>query len=154
MSKLSCLSFLIFLVSCSKVLNQVPEFTIAEDNYWQTSNDAESAAVGIYPAVQSLATQFPVAFDAASDAATALLSNYSPFSQHGIPVDNALVVTYWQNNYTGIGRANDLLTHVPGIKDSLFIPGQKARIMGEAYFLRAYFYFNLVKAFGRVPLVT
>jgi hypothetical protein len=154
MSKLSCLSFLLFLVSCSKVLDQVPEFTIAEDNYWQTSNDAESAAVGMYPAVQSLATQFPVAFDAASDAATALLSNYSPFSQHGIPVDNALVVTYWQNNYTGIGRANDLLRHVPGIKDSLFIAGQKARIMGEAYFLRAYFYFNLVKAFGPVPLVT
>lgn len=154
MSKISCLFFLLFLASCSKVLNQVPEFTIADGNYWQTSNDAESAAIGIYPAAQSLATQFPPAFDAASDATTALLSNYSPFTQHGIPVDNAIVVTYWQNNYTGIGRANDLLKHVPAINDSLFIAGQKNRILGEAYFLRAYFYFNLVKAYGPVPLVT
>lgn len=145
---------LIFLASCSKVLNQTPEFTIAEDNYWQTSNDAEAAAVGMYPVVQALATQYPVAFDAGSDEATALLANYSPFSQHGIPVDNALVSTYWQNLYTGIGRANDLLKHVPAINDSLFIAGQKARILGEAYFLRAYFYFSLVKAYGPVPLVT
>jgi hypothetical protein len=145
---------LLFFASCTKVLNQTPEFTIAEDNYWQTSNDAEAAAVGMYPVVQSLATQYPIAFDAGSDATTALLANYSPFSQHGIPVDNALVATYWQNLYTGIGRANDLLKHVPAIDDSLFVAGQKARILGEAYFLRAYFYFSLVKAYGAVPLVT
>ncbi|WP_431216222.1 RagB/SusD family nutrient uptake outer membrane protein [Puia sp. P3] len=40
------------------------------------------------------------------------------------------------------------------MRDSLFIPGQKTRIMGEAYFVRAYLYYNLVKAFGGVPLVT
>ena len=151
---LSCFFLLFFLASCTKVLNQTPEFTIAEDNYWQTSNDAEAAAVGMYPVVQALAAQYPVAFDAGSDATTALLANYSPFSQHGIPVDNAIVFTYWQNLYTGIGRANDLIQHVPAINDSMFIAGQKARILGEAYFLRAYFYFSLVKAYGAVPLVT
>lgn len=141
-------------ISCSKVLNQTPDYTIAEDNYWQTSGDAEGAAVGLYNAVQPLAMQFPAAFDAGSDATTGLLANYSPFSQHGIPVDNAIVASYWQNNFTGIGRANDMLAHVPAIKDSLFVAGQKARILGEAYFCRAYFYFNLVKAYGGVPLVT
>ncbi len=140
-------------VSCTKVLNQVPEYTIADENFWQTGNDAESAAVGIYPAVQSIAMQFPVAFDAASDAATALQINYAPFSQHGIPVDNPVVASYWQNNYTGIGRANDLLKHVPGMRDSLFIGNRKQELIGEAHFLRAYFYYNLVKAFGAVPLV-
>lgn len=154
MFRISCFFSLLFLVSCSKVLNQVPEFTIAENNYWQTANDAESAAVGIYPAMQSLASQYPLAFDAASDATSALLANYSPFSLHGIPVDNPTVATYWQNNYTGIGRANDLLKHVPLMNDSTFLAGQKTRLMGEAYFLRAYFYFNLVQAYGPVPLVT
>jgi len=146
---------LLLLFSCSKVLDQVPEFTIAEDNYWQTANDAESAAVGMYPTIQSLAQQSPLAFDAASDAATVVNSaNYAPFGLHGIPVDNLIVANFWQNNYTGIGRANDLLKHVPGMRDSLFIPGQKMRILGEAYFVRAYLYYNLVKAFGGVPLVT
>ncbi|MET3879309.1 RagB/SusD family nutrient uptake outer membrane protein [Chitinophaga sp. OAE865] len=153
MKKLRLIYLLIVLASCTKVLDQVPEYTIADENFWQTANDAESAAVGIYPAIQSMAMQFPVAFDAASDATTALLINYSPFTNHGIPVDNPLVASYWQNNYTGIGRANDLLKHVPGMKDSLFVAGRKQQLLGEAYFLRAYFYFNLVKAYGPVPLV-
>ncbi|TDW97482.1 RagB/SusD family nutrient uptake outer membrane protein [Dinghuibacter silviterrae] len=154
MYRLYCLFCLATLASCSKVLDQTPEYTIAQNNFWQTSNDAESAATGIYPAVQSLAQQFPLAFDACSDATTGLLANYSPFSQHAIPVDNAVVAAYWDNNYTGIGRANDLLKHVPAISDSLFTPGEKARILGEAYFLRAYFYYGLVQAFGAVPIVT
>lgn len=155
MTKILAYSFLMLLfVSCTKVLDQTPEYTIAEGNFWQSATDAESAIVGIYNAVQPIAQQFPLAFDAGSDAATALLMNYSPFSLHGIPVDNPVVAAYWQNNYTGIGRANDLLKNVPKMNDSLFTPGQKSRILGEAYFMRAYFYFNLVKAYGPVPLVT
>ncbi|WP_212005485.1 RagB/SusD family nutrient uptake outer membrane protein [Chitinophaga sp. HK235] len=154
MKKTGLFFIIIAFSACTKVLDQVPEYTIAEDNFWLTANDAESAAVGIYPAVQSLSMQLPVAFDAASDAATALLINYAPFSQHGIPVDNAIVASYWQNNYTGIGRANDLLKHVPDMKDSLFTGNRKQEILGEARFLRAWFYFNLIKAYGPVPLVT
>ncbi|MDR6568161.1 RagB/SusD family nutrient uptake outer membrane protein [Chitinophaga ginsengisegetis] len=153
MKKLRLIYLLIAFASCTKVLDQVPEYTIADENFWQTANDAESAAVGIYPAIQSMSMQFPVAFDAASDATTALLINYSPFTNHGIPVDNTIVASYWQNNYAGIGRANDLLKHVPLMKDSLFAGGRKEQLLGEAHFLRAYFYFNLVKAYGAVPLV-
>jgi hypothetical protein len=153
MKKLLYIGFL-FFTACSKVLDQTPEDKITEENFWKTTGDAEAAATGIYDAAQAMALQFPVAFDAGSDATNALLINYSPFSQHGIPVDNAIVASYWQNNYTGIGRCNDLLKNVPGISDNLFSPGQKERILGEAYFMRAWFYFNLVKAYGGVPLVT
>lgn len=157
MKRLSYLTiYLVFLffTACSKVLDQTPEDKITEENFWKTPNDAESAATGIYATAQQLAQQYPLAFDAGSDATTGLLINYSPFSQHGIPVDNLIVATYWQNNYTGIGRCNDLLKNVPNISDGMFAQGQKARIMGEAYFMRAYFYYNLVKAYGGVPLVT
>src|SRR5690349_9629250 len=102
MKNLRLIYILLLFASCTKVLDQVPEYTIADENFWQTGNDAESAAVGIYPAIQSIAAQFPLAFDAGSDATTALLINYSPFSTHGIPVDNLIVAAYWQNNYTGI----------------------------------------------------
>ncbi|NHA03718.1 RagB/SusD family nutrient uptake outer membrane protein [Mucilaginibacter sp. HC2] len=142
------------LNSCTKVLDQVPQDKITEENFYKTPGDAEAAATGIYDAAQALSTQYPVAFDAASDLANALLINYSPFSQHGITVDNAIVASYWQNNYLGIGRCNDVLKNVPNINSSLFAAGQKERILSEAYFMRAYFYFNLLKAFGGVPLVT
>lgn len=154
MKKLSYIIWVLLLASCSKVLDQTPQDKITEDNFYKTASDAEAAAVGIYPPAQLLAQQSPVAFEAGSDLTTGLLINYSPFSQHAIPVDNSIVESYWQNNYAGIGRCNDLLHNVAGMDSTLFSVGQKARILGEAYFLRAYYYFNLVKAYGDVPLVT
>jgi hypothetical protein len=154
MKKVAYILVLLLLSSCSKILNQTPQDKITEENFYKTASDAEAAATGIYDALQALYTQYPIAFDTGSDLATGLLINYSPFSQHGIPVDNALVASYWQNNYTGIGRCNDVLKNVPNIDGNLFLPGEKEKVLGEAYFLRAYFYFGLVKAYGGVPLVT
>jgi hypothetical protein len=148
------LALALLFSSCTKILDQTPEDRITDKNFYLTAGDAEAATAGIYDAVQLMALQFPVAFDAGSDLANGLLINYSIFSQHAIPVDNVLISSFWQNNYTGIGRCNDVLKNVPKINDNLFLAGQKERILGEAYFLRAYFYFNLVKAYGGVPLVT
>jgi hypothetical protein len=154
MKRVTYILVILLLSSCTKILDQKPQDKITEENFYKTASDAEAAATGMYDAVQAMALQYPIAFDAGSDLATGLLINYSPFSQHGIPVDNALVASYWQNNYTGIGRCNDVLKNVPNINDGLFLPGEKAKILGEAYFLRAYFYFGLVKAYGGIPLVT
>ncbi len=148
------LAVILLLSSCTKILDQTPQDKITDKNFYLTASDAEAGATGMYDAVQAMSLQYPVAFDAGSDLAVGQLINYSIFSQHGIPVDNAIVASYWQNNYTGIGRCNDVLKNVPNISDNLFLPGQKDRILGEAYFLRAYFYFGLVKAYGGVPLVT
>ncbi|PRY09681.1 putative outer membrane starch-binding protein [Pontibacter ummariensis] len=56
---------------------------------------------------------------------------------------------YWNGQYQGINLANQVLTNVPQINmdESL-----KARLLAEAKFFRAYHYFNLVRAFGGVPL--
>ncbi|PSR53231.1 RagB/SusD family nutrient uptake outer membrane protein [Adhaeribacter arboris] len=58
---------------------------------------------------------------------------------------------YWSGQYAGINLTNQVLTRVPAITmdESL-----KARLLAEAKFLRAFYYFNLVRAFGGVPLVT
>jgi hypothetical protein len=153
MKKLAYILSIVILSSCSKILDQTPQDKITEDNFYKTTSDAESAAVGMYVPALSLAQQFPLAFDAGSDLATGLLINYSPFSQHGIQVDNAIVASYWQNNYTGIARCNDVLQNVANMDKSIFATGEQQRILGEAYFLRGYYYFNLLKAYGGVPLV-
>ena len=54
----------------------------------------------------------------------------------------------WINNYEGIGRATYALKFLPETNSP-----DKDRYMGEAKFLRAYFYFNLVRIFGGVPLI-
>lgn len=56
----------------------------------------------------------------------------------------------WVANYRGITRANLALSVLPriAIEQSL-----KNRLMGEAKFLRAYYYWNLVRTYGGVPLI-
>ncbi len=57
----------------------------------------------------------------------------------------------WQGNYQGIARANQALTYLPNLTID---EATKTRLVGESSFLRAYFYFNLVRTFGGVPLIT
>ncbi|MBC6989552.1 RagB/SusD family nutrient uptake outer membrane protein [Hymenobacter sp. BT491] len=72
------------------------------------------------------------------------LDNYS------IPTTNPLTSTHWQRAYLGVGQANQVLARVPAIEMSATL---KTRCLGEAAFLRALYYFYLVRGFGDVPLV-
>lgn len=56
----------------------------------------------------------------------------------------------WESNFEGIARANKAIDLLP----TLYInSGLRDRLMGESRFLRAYFYWNLVRSFGGVPLI-
>lgn len=68
---------------------------------------------------------------------------------------NTVLLEYYRAKYQGVQRCNLVLHYVPSMKDSLFsVDGLKQRILGEAYFLRAIYYFQLVRVYGGVPLVT
>lgn len=61
------------------------------------------------------------------------------------------ITEVWNGNYIGIGRCNQAIENVPKFS----IPeADKNRLLGEAKFLRAWYYFNLVRIYGGVPLIT
>ncbi|MHB1197915.1 MAG: RagB/SusD family nutrient uptake outer membrane protein, partial [Lutibacter sp.] len=64
--------------------------------------------------------------------------------------DNAGVLDLWRGPWPGILMANIILDVAPGLEIEESI---KNRSMGEAYFLRAQYYFILTKYFGDVPLI-
>ncbi len=64
--------------------------------------------------------------------------------------DNDFSQEYWQYNYQGISRCNEVITRVPAIDMDEDL---KNRIISEARFLRALYHFNLNNAFGGVPLI-
>ncbi|MET4105112.1 RagB/SusD family nutrient uptake outer membrane protein [Hymenobacter sp. UYP22] len=77
----------------------------------------------------------------------AFLNNFDNFtfsSTEGILND------YWGGQYQGINLCNQVLANVPNINMDATL---KNRLLAEAKFLRAYHYFNLVRAYGGVPLV-
>lgn len=69
-------------------------------------------------------------------------------------IDNSLVRSYWRANFLGIARCNLALENIPKMKnDSSLTVKMQNRLLGEAHFLRAYYYFRLVRAFGGVPVI-
>src|SRR5699024_4118119 len=63
---------------------------------------------------------------------------------------NSYGQTYWDSHYRGIANANLAIAKIPEVEMD---ESDKKRLIGEARFLRAYYYFNLVRLFGKVPLI-
>ncbi|MFW5972523.1 MAG: RagB/SusD family nutrient uptake outer membrane protein [Bacteroidota bacterium] len=74
------------------------------------------------------------------------------FNAHDIAVTNGKVQGLWSDRFTGIYRANLLLQHIDDI--SFESEEMRAVFDAEARFLRAMYYFDLVRFFGNVPLFT
>ena len=75
---------------------------------------------------------------------------FQQLDNYTIPPSNPVITEHFQRVYIGIGAANQVLLHVPNIAMDEAI---KKRSLGEAQFLRALYYFYLVRAYGDVPLV-
>jgi len=69
--------------------------------------------------------------------------------------DNKLLLDFYRAQYMGIARCNEIFKYVPNVPtDSVMNENLKQRLLGEAYFLRAMYYFKLVRVFGGTALVT
>jgi hypothetical protein len=130
-----------------------PPYAQDAENFFQTPEDYERALVGAYDLLQSSFLTLWIG-EIASDNAIAGgesvndskgLHDIDNMTHGGVNVELRNVLRW---NYTGITRANYILEH----KDNIDFP-RKAHILAEAKFLRAYYYFELVKYFGDVPLI-
>lgn len=78
-------------------------------------------------------------------------------------MDNLIQFTYspnnymlnkaWVNYYIGINRCNNTIENIEQMPADLISNDAKTNFIGQARFIRAYFYFELVKTWGKVPLV-
>ncbi|WP_266362325.1 RagB/SusD family nutrient uptake outer membrane protein [Tellurirhabdus rosea] len=73
------------------------------------------------------------------------------FDQFTVSPTNSGLNDFWTGQYLGIAKANQVIQRVPAIQMDTTL---RSRLIGEARMLRAYFYFNLVRTFGGVPLIT
>lgn len=154
---------LIFCSCGEDFLDKQPLDQVVSSNFYQTENDAIEALIAVYDALGYQSTPgvswSPIitVSDALSDDAFAGGSdandgqNWDELNTWNIPTTNDIVHSIWLKNYTGIYRANLFLEIIDGIEAS---DEFKARTIAEAKFLRAYYYFELVRFFENIPLVT
>lgn len=163
MKKISNYFSLIILVSlftgCDKdFLDRKEPAVISLDNFYVDAEDAEMAIVACYAPMQWPYYVSPYMLpDVMSDDAVKG-STYGDNSLHWNEMiefqgnASALVVEWkWRTIFKVIFKCNQALTYVPDIDmDEV----RRNQILGEAYFLRAYSYFECVISWGSVPIIT
>lgn len=144
------------LAACTNFLTEDLKGDFATETFYQNDKQAIQAINGVYNAIafNSFNNAIWVFGDVASDDA---LKGGNPGDQAEITfideffadANNGIINNYWKFAYEAIARANNVIANVPGVQMDEAL---KNRIIGEAKFIRAYTYFNLVNVFGKVPL--
>jgi starch-binding outer membrane protein, SusD/RagB family len=155
------LSIAVFFTRCKESRLEIPPaIPISSlDNYY--SNEVEAVA-GVNAAYTPLSAVYNGAAwhigDIMSDDAdlggggggdgleTAELDNFSVTSF------NPIINTLWAQSYYGVLRANIVIDRIP--KVPVMTESVRKRSIGEGHFLRALYYFQLVRVFGDIPLYT
>jgi len=137
----------------------------SSDSFWKDAQQANEGLVGVYTVLnfegQSIIGRMVLGSSAADDIA----EDHGDFSRVGtgmIEVDkytwnpsSRYINDHWYSSYKGIKRANDVIVNVPLIEaENATEQTLMDRYVAEAKTLRAWFYFNVVTAWGDVPLIT
>jgi len=155
------------MVSCDSFLEEKPEDTKTSDQDWQKPADAETHINSLYNSGPAQMNNMDISggwtpkatmwngiisglfvdkrkdrtFTTASEGCTFTVQSYTDQAQ-----------SLWDQFYTGVSRANDVLLNVPKMTGVLS-ESEIANYVAQAKFFRAYAYFYLVKEFGSVPYI-
>lgn len=145
--------------SCSKSFLDVdPQGQLRAEGFFNTPEQAVEATNSIYGNLRSwplaafahLAVTTLTSDDAEKGSVAGDASFLNDYDNFTFTSSQGILNDYWLGQYQGINLCNQVLANVPGISMDATL---KNRLLAEAKFLRAHHYFNLVRAFGGVPLV-
>lgn len=144
--------------SCTKELNQTPPTQKQLSNFLNNESEVEEYVNATYSFLQSLYNGYLVGVaELPSDNLWDEVPPnddrvYGDMDNFTMEPANGGTGTIWRNSYVGIQAVNTVLNRIDNI--SFADENRKKNIKGEMHFLRGLHYFNLVRTFGGVPLVT
>ncbi|WP_080054208.1 RagB/SusD family nutrient uptake outer membrane protein [Spirosoma aerolatum] len=161
MRHLICGFLLLVLTGCSNsFLELYPKTTLNEGNFYQSEVEYILLANGCYVPIRDYEKNIHwVMAELISDNASFQYNTKTGEASKGVidqfifTSDNVAYSSFWNLSYNGITRCNKLLSELERTGVSWSKISYKDRCAGEALFLRALYYFNLVRQFGGVPLV-
>lgn len=142
-------------LSCEKNIEIEPDSSLDASAGFKTKQDVEAAIMGCYNNLQSAnytGLRYWLLGDLNADILTHVgtFPSFAQFANKTLFPDNTELANMWLDMYRGISRCNTVIAASPavGAKDLSF---NARAAMGEARCLRAFHYFNLVKAYGGSP---
>ena len=144
----------IVISSCEDFLDQQPSSAISSEEYYQNDEEVESGVIACYDGLQYMynETWAFVLMEIRSDNTTTVThqGDVDLVDKFMDDADNTLLSEYWSAAYNTIFRTNTVLASI----DNVTLESNKNQYEGEAKFIRALNYFNMVRMFGEIPLVT
>ncbi len=142
----------ILLPSCGEeFLDRQPIDQISTESFYRTEADMESALLAAYTAIQSQ-QYFGEGWRIDETPSDDSRQNFgSAIDNFSVTAGAGEVLTYWTGRYRLITLANVVIDKAPGAEITEEVMN---RVIGEARFLRAIAYYDLVRIYGDVPLVT
>jgi hypothetical protein len=146
------------VVSCKEdYLDIKQEGAVEAGSFFKTQDDALQATNAIYSFLRSWensAFPYQYVFGVPADDVikgsnpgdSSFINVYDNFTY---TVSDEGVRGYWIGQWQAVNRTNQVITNVPGIEMDTTL---KNRLVAESKMLRAYFYFNLVRIYGGVPI--
>ncbi|MDP5172536.1 MAG: RagB/SusD family nutrient uptake outer membrane protein [Bacteroidia bacterium] len=141
--------------ACEGFLDRQPLDQLTEGSFYKTASDANRALLSVYTPMMDvewsgkgwMITEIP----SDNTQAGGLDPDFTPIDNFTVASDNLPIANYWAVHYRQIVLANVAIEKVSGmeIEEEL-----KESFVAEARFLRAVAYFDLVRIYGAVPLVT
>ncbi|MEZ4983687.1 MAG: RagB/SusD family nutrient uptake outer membrane protein [Saprospiraceae bacterium] len=144
---------------CQEVLEREPKVDFTLENFFKTEEHAILATNAVYSQLRNwevhvfsyIGMTDIISDDSDKGSFPADAFFLQELDEFTFTPSNIAPLSVWNGYYTGIFRANLAIANIPDIEMDEAL---RNRLVGENRFLRAYFYFNLVRWFGDVPLIT
>ena len=149
-----------FATGCGEdYLQEENRTSITQDNYFTSAAQAQSAVDGIYAQLRTFLDGYRygehpfVAIELLVGHATTL--GQSDFNAeliaHTTGTNSPVFENVWVDLYNGVANANLAINRIPEVSMD---EARKQALLGEAHFLRAFYYYYLVRLYGDIPLIT
>jgi len=147
------------IIACNKKLDVLDQNNPTTESYFKTAIELQNGVNAIYSSLRSgelvgrewFFTHDMRGGECASGGAQLEAPRAELLKQPSPAPSNAVMSNVWSGAYQMINRANLVLSKAPGVTDNTAL---RDRLVGEAKFLRAWAYFELVSQWGDVPLYT
>lgn len=148
----------VLAAACDEPLDVDPRASMPSEDALQTGEEVQAAVFGLYDALQAddgaygrNAIVYPDLYAETLDF-TGTYQTDREVDQHTVTASNVALEEIWGDFYDAVNRSNVVLDALPELGEEVS-EDDRSQWEGEARFVRALAYFNLVRMFGDVPLV-
>lgn len=148
---------LLMAIACNKQLNQTPPSQIETSVFYSNTQDFTQAVTGAYNQLRAYPDQVLWMGEMRSDNINATSDGNRDWQNIKDMLPNLTSVGFiqqaWDNNFNGIYNVNSVLDNLVTKGKNITTPGLATRFSGECHFLRAFYYFQLLRLYGQVPII-